>query len=79
MHVPDELRGVLISTPDTLSGDIRFRGTRVPVRALLDTLAGGSSIDDFMEGWPGVAREQAEAVVRWEQHRARQEFGLETV
>lgn len=35
-----------------------FTGTRVPVQTLLDYLEGGESIDDFLEGFPTVTREQ---------------------
>lgn len=75
--IPAELSDVLISTPDTLSGAIRFVGTRVPVQALLDTLLGGSSLDEFLVGYPNVTREQAEAVIKWEQSLSRNVFGLE--
>ena len=75
--IPRELEEVLVSTADTLSGAIRFAGTRVPVQALLDTLHDGDGIAEFLEGWPDVTREQAEAVVRWEQDRAREALGLE--
>ena len=34
-----------------------FRGTRVPVQTLLDYLEAGESIDDFLDGFPSVARE----------------------
>jgi len=36
-----------------------FVGTRVPVRALIDCLEGGQTLDDFLEGFPTVTREQA--------------------
>jgi len=35
-----------------------FAGTRAPVQTLLDYLEGGESIDDFLEGFPSVKREQ---------------------
>ena len=35
-----------------------FAGTRVPVQTLLDYVEGGVSIDDFLEGFPSVTREQ---------------------
>ncbi len=38
-----------------------FAGTRVPVQTLLDYLEGGESIDDFLEGFPTVTREQVVA------------------
>ncbi len=77
MRIPDELRDVLESTPGTLSGAVRFRDTRVPVQALLDTLDDGEGIDSFLDGWPGVSREAAAAVIRWQQNQARRTFGLE--
>ena len=44
--------------PETLGGTPVFVGTRVPVQTLLDYLEGGGSIDDFVEGFPSVKREQ---------------------
>jgi uncharacterized protein (DUF433 family) len=70
MRIPTELIDVLDSNPDILSDALRFKGTRVPVQALIDTLDGGT-IDEFLDGWPDVTREQSEAVVRWEQNLAR--------
>jgi uncharacterized protein (DUF433 family) len=44
--------------PDVMGGTAVFRGTRVPVQTLLDYLEAGESIDDFLEGFPAVTREQ---------------------
>lgn len=79
MTIPAELRDVLVQTPDTLSGAVRFGGTRVPVQALLDTLYHGLPVSDFLEGFPDVSEAQALAVVAWQQNQARQVFGLEQV
>jgi uncharacterized protein (DUF433 family) len=38
-----------------------FAGTRVPVQTLLDYLEAGETIDDFLEGFPSVTRDQAVA------------------
>jgi uncharacterized protein (DUF433 family) len=46
---------------DVLGGTPVFSGTRVPVQTLLDYLEGGETIDDFLEGFPSVAREQVVA------------------
>jgi uncharacterized protein (DUF433 family) len=43
---------------DVLGGTAVFAGTRVPVQTLLDYLEAGESIDDFLEGFPSVKREQ---------------------
>jgi uncharacterized protein (DUF433 family) len=45
-------------SPDVLGGTPVFAGTRVPLQTLLDYLEGGESIDDFLEGFPSVTREQ---------------------
>lgn len=52
-------REVYHSDPDIMGGTPVFQGTRVPVQTLLDYLEGGETIDDFLEGFPGVSREQA--------------------
>jgi uncharacterized protein (DUF433 family) len=52
------------TTPGKLSGTWVFRGTRVPVRALFENLEGGARIEDFLEWFPGVTREQVLAVLR---------------
>ena len=49
------------SDPDILGGVPVFQGTRVPVHNLLDYLAAGRPLSDFLEGFPGVSREQAVA------------------
>jgi len=77
MSIPQELQGVLTTTPDILSGAIRFVGTRVPVQCLIDTLSHGLPVADFLEGFPDVSEQQALAVLKWEQNQARETFGLE--
>ncbi len=49
---------IITSSPDMMSGTPIFAGTRVPVQTLLDYLKAGESIDDFLEGFPTVKREQ---------------------
>ena len=46
-----------------LGGELVFAGTRVPVKSLFDHLEGGDSIEDFLEGFPSVQREQVMAVL----------------
>ena len=50
---------VVEANPDVLSGTPVFRGTRVPVQALLDHLEAGDSLDKFLAEFPTVQREQA--------------------
>jgi len=49
--------------PEIMSGTPVFQGTRVPVDALLNNLAAGVSLDEFLENFPTVTREQALAVL----------------
>ena len=49
--------------PGKVSGAWLFKGTRVPVKALFENLEGGASVNDFLEWFPGVGREQVEAVL----------------
>jgi len=51
-------------TPEKGGGEWLFKGTRVPVRALFENLEDGARIDDFLEWFPGVRREQVESVLR---------------
>ena len=51
--------------PERVSGSWVFRETRVPVIALFENLEGGASIDDFLMWFPGVTREQVEAVLAY--------------
>jgi uncharacterized protein (DUF433 family) len=49
--------------PDRLSGARTFKGTRVPVRALFQNLEGGATVELFLEWFPGVTRQQVDAVL----------------
>jgi uncharacterized protein (DUF433 family) len=60
MKALDEL---LSTSPGTLGGEVVFRDTRVPLRALVDYLSGGESLENFLEDFPGVGRETAVAVI----------------
>jgi uncharacterized protein (DUF433 family) len=50
--------------PGKVSGAWLFKGTRVPVAALFENLEGGATVDDFLEWFQGVAREQVESVLK---------------
>ena len=53
------LKEIVHSDPEILSGTPVFVGTRVPVRILLDYLEGGEPLEEFLENYPTVSREQA--------------------
>lgn len=54
---------VIEINPEKVSGAPVFAGTRVPIKNLFDYLEGGQSLEDFLEGFPPVTREQAVAVL----------------
>ncbi len=60
---------LISSSPDILSGTPVFNGTRVPIQALLDCLGAGESINDFLEGFPTVSREQVLAFLEEAKNR----------
>jgi len=52
---------IITASPDVMGGAPVFAKTRVPVQTLLDYLKAGESIDDFLEGFPTVTKEQVVA------------------
>ncbi len=61
--IPPELKDILESTPDTVSGATRFAGTRVMVEVFLDTIADGWSLDRTLESFPTIPRDGARKVL----------------
>ena len=59
----EELKGIIHSDPEIMGGTPVFVGTRVPLQNLIDALEGGESVQDFLEAFPTVTREQAIAVI----------------
>jgi uncharacterized protein (DUF433 family) len=57
------MRTVVHSDPEILGGTPVFVGTRVPFEALIDYLKGGHGIDEFLDHFPTVDREQVIAVL----------------
>ena len=58
-----ELKGIVHSDPEIMGGTPVFVGTRVPLQNLIDYLEGGESIEDFLDAFPTVKREQVIAVI----------------
>jgi uncharacterized protein (DUF433 family) len=52
---------IITASPDVMGGTPVFAKTRVPVQTLLDYLKAGESIDDFLEGFPTVTKDQVVA------------------
>jgi uncharacterized protein (DUF433 family) len=70
-HNPEEsgmgnvlsLDGIVWIDSERMGGQPCFYGTRVPIKILFDYIEGGEPLDDFLEGFPDVTREQALAVL----------------
>ena len=57
------MSSVVTQHPDILGGEPVFAGTRVPAKSLFDHLEAGDSIEQFLEGFPSVKREQVVALL----------------
>ncbi len=58
-----ELHDIVWVDPERMSGVPCFRGTRVPVQTLIDHLEGNATLEEFLEGFPSVSRDQAIAFI----------------
>ncbi|CAN5822137.1 hypothetical protein BH23GEM5_BH23GEM5_25950 [soil metagenome] len=58
-----ETRSVIHSDPEILGGTPVFVGTRVPLKNLIDYLEGGHPLDEFLDDFPSVSREQVIAAL----------------
>jgi uncharacterized protein (DUF433 family) len=56
-----DVKDIVSRDPEVVSGTLVFKGTRVPVEVLVQHLAEGDSLEDFLDGFPSVSREQAVA------------------
>ena len=79
MTVPKGLETVLKIDPNIMHGAVCFAGTRIPVTVFLDNLAEGMGMEEFLTEYPTINKEQAEAVLRWENNALRQAAGLQLV
>ena len=59
----EDLHGIIHSDPEIMGSTPVFVGTRVPLQNLIDYLEGGESVDEFLEAFPAVSREQVIAVI----------------
>ena len=62
--------------PQKVSGAWVFRGTRVPVYAFFENLRDGVTIDQFLEWFPGVDREQLQSVLEYESRSLKRSVNL---
>jgi uncharacterized protein (DUF433 family) len=69
LETEDIEESVVQSSPDVMGGTFVFRGTRVPVTTLLDYLAAGDPLHDFLDHFPTVSRDQAVAFLNEQRQR----------
>ncbi|MBL7728591.1 MAG: DUF433 domain-containing protein [Dinghuibacter sp.] len=60
-----DIRAYITNDDEILGGQTVFKGTRVPVESLFDHLEAGISLDQFLEDFPTVSKEQAVALLDW--------------
>ena len=61
-------RPIINRDPDILSGTPVFMGTRVPIKALFDYLEAGDDLDEFLDDFPSVHKEQVLALLELARH-----------
>lgn len=76
--IPIGLEEVLSVLPDVQGGAVCFAGTRVTLQVFLDNIGEGMPMDEFLSEYPTVSRDQALAVLRWQQEATRKAVGLES-
>ena len=59
----ESTNSVVVKNPNILSGTPVFRGTRVPLQLLFDSLERGHTLEQFLEGYPTVSREMSVAAL----------------
>ena len=69
------LESLVSCSPDLMSGTPAFAGKRVPIENLFDYLAAGDSLDEFVNQFPTVKREQAIALLSFTEELILARFG----
>ena len=60
---------VISESKDVLGGTPVFRGTRVPIKNLIDYLAAGQDVDEFLDDFPTLTKEQVRTVQDMNKHK----------
>jgi uncharacterized protein (DUF433 family) len=58
-----EIKDLITIDSEILGGEVVFKGTRVPVETLFDHLEAGISLEEFLDDFPSVTKEQAIAAL----------------
>lgn len=69
IEAADAMGGLIVRNPSILGGRPVFRGTRVPVEVLFDNLADGLPLDEILESYPSLDRNDVLAVLTMARHR----------
>jgi uncharacterized protein (DUF433 family) len=67
--LPDEKNPLIWINPERVSGAPCFYKTRLPISSLFENIEGGVSLDEWLDAFPSVTREQAVAVLEFAQTR----------
>lgn len=67
--LPDEAHPLMWVNSDRMGGEPCFYGTRLPISSLFENLEGGVSLDEWLEAFPSVSREQVIAVLEYARQR----------
>jgi len=59
----DDNHPLFTSDPEVMGGRLVFRGTRIPIEVLFDNLADGLSLDEILDSYPNLRREDAVAAI----------------
>jgi len=70
--------GIVSRDPEVLNGDLAFSGTRAPVKNLVDYLAAGDDLEEVLDNFPGVSRDQAEGYLRMSLRASEESVGAGT-
>lgn len=77
MTVPRGLEHVLMINPEIMHGSLCFSGTRIPLTVFLDNLKEGMTVEEFLADYSTITKEQATAVLDWEDKAIRLAAGLQ--
>ncbi len=60
----EDIAQIINRDPEIMSGAPVFKGTRVPIKTLIDYLQGNHTVDEFLNDFPSVTSEQAMALLQ---------------
>ncbi len=76
MEIPERLASLVERRADTMSGQLCFRATRIPVAVILDNFRAGYSWEEILENYPSLTTEHLAALKDYEDHLVRLALGI---